>query len=115
MLVTRRDCKISYSFHPEFVPNRAQVSTLVELHLIGHNSSAELLVGGILQVPPGLVLLHKLANRISLTLVASAFIQRFPNLEVLGRITVLVLRGSLPSNQECTVRRESELKDVVCG
>lgn len=98
MVLARRDSKISNALEPELVPDSAQILALVELDLVGDATSTEALVAGVLQVPAGLVLLHKLANNTPLSLGAGAVVDRPPHLQVLGSVAGLVLCRALPGD-----------------
>lgn len=98
MVLARRNGKISDTLDSELVPDSAQVVALVELHLVGDAAAAEALVTGVLKVPAGLILLHKLANNTPLSLGSGVVIDRPPDLQVLGSIAGLVLGRPLPGD-----------------
>lgn len=115
MVLARRDGEVNDTLNPKLIPDSAQVGALVELHLVGDAAGAEALVAGVLQVPAGLVLLHKLANNAPLSLGASIVIDRPPDLQVLGGIAGLVLCRTLPGDDVSAQRRKTKLEDVLGG
>lgn len=97
------------ALNPQLVPDSDEVVTLKELDLVGHKAGAEALISRVLEVPAGLRLLHKLAQR----LLHGSFgkiLNRAPDLEVLGGIAVLVLGRALVGTQESALGREGQLE-----
>lgn len=115
MVLSRRKRKVGDSFHAELIPHRAQVSRLVELHLVRDGAGAEFLVGRVLQVPAGLLLLHKLAHNGPVLFGLILGNQGPPHFQVLGRIAFLVLGVALPRDDVCAQGREAKLEDVRRG
>jgi hypothetical protein len=85
---------------------------LVELHLIRHSACAEFLVGGVLQVPAGLLLLHIFADHRVLIAILGFFRRRPPNFQVLDSIAIFVFGGALPGDDIRPQGREAQLENV---
>jgi hypothetical protein len=83
------------------------------LDLVGHRASAVLLIVGVLQVPAGLGLLNKFADNLPFSV--CGLVDGAPHLQVLGRVSVLILGRPLPCDNVCASRRKSELVNVVGG
>ena len=115
MVFTRCDGEIGDPFNAQFVPYGSQITTFVELDLIGDTTSAIQLIRGILQVPSRLRLLNELSNHTSLSFGAGVVINGPPNFEVLDSIALLIFARSLPCYNEGTERGESELVYVFRG
>jgi len=62
VVLARRDRKVGDAFDTQLVPDLGQIVALIDLDLVRHDSSAEFLVEGILEIPAGLRLLHESAN-----------------------------------------------------
>jgi hypothetical protein len=108
-----RQCEIRNTLNTKLVPNVSEIVALVELDLVGHRASAVLLIVGVLQVPAGLGLLDEFADNLPLSV--CGLINGAPHLQVLGRVSVLVLGRSLPCDDVCASRRETKLINVVGG
>ena len=90
MVLAGRQSEVGHAFNMKLVPWIAQIVRLEELNLIGDTAGAELLVRRVLQVPAGLRLLHVFADNCALG-AFSLIRQGLPDLQVLLRITILVL------------------------
>lgn len=113
MVLARRNRKVCDSFHAQLVPDGAQITRLVELHLVGDRAGAEGLVVGVLQVPASLRLLDKLPYHRPL---GSGIVGHSPpDLQILRRIAVLVLGWTLPRYEVRPQRRKSELENIRGG
>lgn len=89
--------KVGNTLGTQLVPDGAQVTTLVELDLVGNNTGTVSLVESVLQVPARLILLHKSAHNLLLA-ACRHVLHRVPDLQVLDGISLLVLGWSLPGN-----------------
>lgn len=96
VLARRSDGKIGDTFSAQLLPDGAHVVRLVELDLVGNTPGTVFFICSVLQVPSSRVLLHVSSNWHAFAIFANVFIYGLPNLEVLGRISVLVLGRSLP-------------------
>lgn len=83
----------------------------MELNLVGDKASTVLLVGGVLKVPASLLLLDKATKRLLLA-IGNTILDGAPNLQVLGRIAILILSRALPGDEEAAARREANFVDV---
>lgn len=106
--------KVSSPLDSELVPDLDEVVALVELHLVGDEASAVLLISRVLEIPASLLLLDEAAEGL-LVGGRDAFLYDTPDLEVLGRIAVLILGRALPCDDKGATRREAELVDVLDG
>jgi hypothetical protein len=95
MVLAGRKRKVSHPLDHKLVPDCSKVSTLVELYLIYHRTSAESLIGSVLQIPSGLRFLDKLPDNSLLSLLI-ARINGFPDLQVLCGVSVIVFDRALP-------------------
>ena len=102
------------ALHAKLIPNRDQIVALVELDLIGDEPGAVLLICRILQVPVTLLLLDEAANGLLLR-TGNAVLSGTPDLEVLGGVTVLILAGPLPCDDEAAAGREADFVDIEDG
>lgn len=111
MVLSRRKRKFRHPFHVQFIPNRRQVLTLEELHLVGDHTSAQLLISSVLQIPARLRLLDETPhNRMLISTADHA-----PDLQVLHGVSVRIFRRTLPGDQVGSERRESQFEDVIGG
>lgn len=67
------------TLNPELVPHLDEVVALVELDLVGDEASTVLLVGGVLKIPPTLLLLDKPSQRLLVSSI-NAFLDDAPDL-----------------------------------
>lgn len=109
-----RNGKVSNTFDSKLVPDGAKIVAVVELHLVGDNASAELLVRGVLQIPACLGLLNKPPYGLFLGPFGDIF-HGSPDLQVLGCIASFVFRRTLPGAQEGSVGRKGDIVDVRNG
>lgn len=87
---------------------------LVDLNLVRDHSGAELFVVGVLQVPPGLGLLHEAANRLFLDAFGQRlFVNDQPHLEVLDGVAVVVLGRALPRDDISALGRKAYLENIL--
>lgn len=118
MILAWRNSEIRHAFYTQLVPNRCQVAALVELYLVRDHAGTIPLVVRVLEVPAGLRLLNEAAHDVLLSVTSFQRIRPTldypPDLEVLDRIALVVFTRSLPSDRECSQRREANLKDVRC-
>lgn len=114
MVLARRQREVGESVDVKFVPDSPQIFRFIELHLIRDHSSAELLVGGVLQIPPSLVLLHELADKRPLLITRALRFDSAPDLQIFGRIAVVILCRTLPGDDVRSQRRKAELEHVGC-
>ena len=100
-------------FDSQFIPDRAQISTLVKLNLVRHRSGAILFIVSVLQIPIGLRFLNEFPHQALLfsTILRMLLINGLPDLKILDRIAILVLQRLLPGDYICTERGKSKFKD----
>lgn len=116
MIFPWRNGKVGDAFDADFIPHGRQIMTLIDLNLICDRSSAEGFIISVLQIPPGLRLLHIARERLLFDAFGSRLVvEDQPNLQVLDRVTILILGRSLPCNDVGSQGGESELKDVFGG
>ena len=115
MVPARGYREIRDTLYSKIAPHRTQITTLVELDLIGHHACTKPLVRSILQVPACLILLHELSQGLSFRLRAFAVIDGTPDFEVLVGIALCVFTGSLPGDDERAEWRETKLIDILSG
>lgn len=106
--------KVGDALDSQLVPDGTEIVTFVELDFVGDLTGTELLVGCVLKVPASLRLLDVLAQG-QLVGSGNAIFDSTPDLQVLGRISVLVLGRSLPGDEEGAERGEAELEDIEDG
>ena len=114
LVLAGREGKVRDTLNAQLVPHGAEVVALVELDLVGDDARAETLILSVLQVPAIGRLLHKLANGLLLSII-SDLLDGAPDLEVLGRIAILILGGALPGAQVGAVGGEAEIVDLGDG
>jgi hypothetical protein len=111
VLAARSKSKVGSTLDSKLVPDLDEIVALVELDFVGDETSTVLLIGCVLEVPALLLLLNKAAQRL-LVLSSDTILYNTPDLEVLGSISVLVLGGAFPGDDESTSGRETEFVDV---
>jgi hypothetical protein len=110
LVQARGDGKVGHALDAQLGPDGRQVVAVVELHLVGDDAGAILLVRRILQVPARLRLLDELSERLLLGALGQV-LDGAPDLEVLGGVAVFVLGRAFPRAQICPTGREAELVD----
>lgn len=89
---------------------------MVELNLVGDDTSAQPLVVCILQVPARLRLLDEASHHrvlVDLTITALEVHHNTPHLEVLDSVAVLILGRTLPCYNVRPERREAQLVHIL--
>lgn len=112
LLLAWRQGEVLNALEDELVPYSSKVGRLIELDLVGDTTSTQLLVLSVLEVPPSLRLLHKLTDDGALAIGARIVVNGSPDLQVLVRISFLILGVPLPGDNVSSQRGEAELEDV---
>lgn len=109
-----RESKVCHALSSQLVPDSLEIIAVVKLYFVGYETGAVSLIGGVLQIPAVLGLLHKLPQRL-LGRSFSKVLDGAPDLEILGGIAVFILGRSFPCRKIGTTRGKADLVDIGQG